>query len=75
MPCKFSHCLRTVAPYQDDGEYLRGVIQRLIDVMVRKVATQTAEQAAALTGKWGVDTGSIDGVTVNAQDPNIHVTR
>lgn len=60
---------------QDDGEYLRGVIQRLVDVMVRKVATQTAEQAAALTGKWGADANSIDGVTVNAQDQLVLETK
>lgn len=53
---------------QDDGEYLRGVVQRLIDVMVRKTATQTAEQAATTTGNWDTQANNIDGATIDAQE-------
>lgn len=41
---------RTVC--QDDGTYFQGVINRLISVLERAVATKTTNEAASLTGKW-----------------------
>lgn len=60
---------------EDDGEYLRGVVQRMIDVMVRRVATQLAQQAAVLTGKWGEQTNDIEDVSVNAMDQLVLETK
>lgn len=35
-------------------------IQRLIDALVRKIATKTTQQAVLLTGKWGADVDNVD---------------
>lgn len=44
------------------GQYMAGEMQRLINALVRKVATTTATQAVALVGAWASD------VTVDAQN-------
>jgi hypothetical protein len=36
----------------DNPDYIRQTINRLIDVLVRKIATKTATEAIALSGKW-----------------------
>jgi len=41
---------------QDNAEYFLEVISRMIDVMDRKVATKTANDAVALLGGWSTDT-------------------
>lgn len=60
---------------QDDGQYLMGVVRRLMDAVIRKVATKTAEQAAALTGKWDAQVNNIDDASVNAQDQLVLETK
>lgn len=45
---------------RDNGTFMAGTVQRLIDGLMRKVATVSATQAVALAGAWASD------VTVNA---------
>jgi hypothetical protein len=47
---------------RDNGALFNTQLMMVVDVMDRKVATQQAIQAAALTGKWGAS------VTVNGQE-------
>lgn len=47
---------------RNNPDYIRGLISRMVDVLVRKVATKTTTEAAALAGKWDSE------VTVNLSD-------
>lgn len=64
---------RTVC--QDDGQYLQEAVDRLINVLERRVATQTTDDSAALTGKWDSEVDSNPDVTVNANDQLVVRTR
>jgi len=65
--------LRTVC--QDDGTYLRNVIDRLVNVLERRVATKTTEEAAALTGTWDTEVNSNPDITVDGQNRLVVRTR
>jgi hypothetical protein len=50
---------------QSNDMLLAGKIQKLIDAVVRKAATELTAQAASLTGSWSSDTGVADGDPLN----------
>jgi hypothetical protein len=45
-------------------EYLTGVVARLMGALVRKVATKTTAEAAALTGAWDSEVANIPNTTL-----------
>ena len=58
---------------QDNSRYILETVMRLMDVLDRKVASASAVQAVALTGKWGTEVSGF--YTVNGSDQLVIATR
>lgn len=51
----------------DDGMYLTGVVQRLIDVLARRVATKTWTEVNTETGAWDSEVSGLVGDILNVK--------
>jgi hypothetical protein len=61
-----------IAQCESNPEYFARVIQKHINRLDRKVATQTAEQLALLTGKWNTRAATIDGASLTDSNTKLN---